>query len=48
VQVEIFGQNVTTRPPGEDARMIAKLRDGSMPKDRPPLDVNDDEFQLVE
>jgi hypothetical protein len=48
VQVEIFGQNVTTRPPGEDARMIARLRDGSMPQDRPPLDVNCEEFQLVE
>lgn len=48
VQVEIFGQNVTTRPQGEDARMIARLRDGTMPRGRPPLDVNGDEFRLVE
>jgi hypothetical protein len=49
VKVKIFGENITTPPAaGGDARMIARLRDGSMPLDRPRLTVDGEEFKLVE
>lgn len=50
VQVEIFGDNVTTRPPeGGDAPIVDQLRRGSMPRLRPSLDpATSPEFRLVE
>jgi Ferritin-like len=49
VQVGIFGENITTPPgPGEDAPMIDMLRTRSMPKGRPPLAEESEEFRLVE
>ncbi|GAA1636730.1 hypothetical protein GCM10009679_47360 [Saccharothrix algeriensis] len=49
VQVEIFGDNVTTPPsPGEDALLVAMLRGQSMPLARPKLPEDSGEFLLVE
>jgi hypothetical protein len=49
VQVTIFGENITTPPaPGKDAPMIDMLRTGSMPKGRPRLAEESEEFRLVE
>jgi hypothetical protein len=48
VQVAIFGENVTTPPPGKTAPLIDMLQTGSMPLGRPPLAEESEEFRLVE
>ena len=49
VKVAISGQKITKPPaPGQDAPMIDMLRRKLMPKDRPPLAPESDEFRLVE
>jgi hypothetical protein len=48
VQVAIFGENITTPPPGKTAPLIDMLQTGSMPLGRPPLAEESEEFRLVE
>jgi len=49
VQVRVFGKNVTTRPsPDKDAPLVDKLKTGDMPRERPRLLEDSDEFKVVE
>jgi Ferritin-like len=49
VQVSVFGENVTALPsPGADAPLIRMLRNQSMPRGRPKLPPDSEEFQLLE
>ena len=49
VQVSVFGRNVTTRPsPNEEAPLVDKLRSGQMPRERPRLSEETEEFKVVE
>ncbi len=49
LQVQIGTDVITTRQaPNEDAPIVARLRSGSMPKQRPKLDKTGPEFLLIE
>jgi Ferritin-like len=49
VHVKIFGEEITTPPPGrKKAPLIDVLQSGFMPSGRPPLAEESDEFLLVE
>lgn len=49
VQVQIFGDNVTTPPsPGTDAPIVEMLRSQAMPQGRPKVAEDSEEFKLLE